>query len=935
MASKSAEKLRKLPTVRLTFEDLKSIASSLNEKRQETAAVDHDQVEDGSRNHASPRSLAEGHQEKTHCHHNVDKQRRGVLSLPVGFRLTESSEHEYHRSSKSVPNIETVQEGKAETFVPYELSSLDTRLSNLLSRDVEGKQVERVMRFQKQLRDECEKIVLEQPDKAYSSDTLQMLWKRGYHQIIEWMRNSVQDSAVLLSFLEDACQFYRQLSVTIQKRNEFTVEEYNPLTTYVQANRKTRMAILMCQKCYICLGDLARYQQQHQSTTDYGLTRKFYLKAQSLVPKNGLAYNQLAVTAVLARHKLDAVYYYMRSLAVSQPYINAREKLIALFEDARRRDKYFVNEQQETKKHGAKVDRKTRRQRQRHQRQIKSVHADDVKEIWVFPTHAVSGDGKEVDVRRKDGGKEETQQQNDTSTMDATRALSSSECALLNKRVTARFILLHGLLFTKVAVEQFDNLLNKFLSDVQVVWNSMPASTNWKTLVEMTAICLFSVWNVSQMDGLGKKAIIAKAEQLGLLVAQVMSSTLLELIKSSENKTIPEAASCFLPALNVWAHVFMENPKTWLYSRLNEVHSFLSSFVGLLNCLLNIDGAVSKRASHYSLILPEDCFLSGFVPLQEIHNEKVMDESASPDSERISKLFELADLLRSTEPCLLAFNGEVYKCVSHQIEANQAETETETEIGDRAEAEVSEEESDDVIVEEEVDDTSSEKEESMVVEAPEEMDGSVSVLIARKQELAARVAQQQRREKGVQEIIEQQKAQKQDTIRIKPKFLVPDTNCFIDELNLIEQLAKAPAYTLAIPLVVFNELDGLAKGTEAPVNAKLAEKVMLHARNGTVFISDCFKSKGSNICLLTSSGNLLSTTVFRLQDSSTVQGNNDDIILESCVQLSERTKSQSASISVQEVVLLTDDRNLRVKALAKNIAVCNMQRFLTLTRMSV
>jgi protein SMG6 len=924
MASRSAAKPKELPTVRVTFEDLKAVASGIGEKGQ-VAALDSNREEDVPRNHASPKSLDKTHQE-TRC---LDKYPRGILRLPVDLRVTGSngsngSNEHWYSGCEGVVDI--TQERKAETFDPLQLSSLDARLSNLLARDIEGKQVEKIMRLQKKLRDECEMVVLEQPDKAHSSDTLQLLWRTGHYQIIEWMRNSVQNSVVFSAFLEDACQFYQYLSVTIQKRNQFTLEEYNPLTTYMQADRKTRIVILMCHKCYICLGDLARYQQQHQSTTDYGLTRKFYLKAQLLVPKNGLAYNQLAVTAVLARNKLDAVYYYMRSLAVSQPYVNAREKLLSLFEDARRRDKYFMNQQDEAKKHVIKADKKNWRQTKSHEKQRKFT--DDVKEIWVFPTHSVSGDGKEVEVREKDGKKDEAQEI-DILAVDAVRPLSSSECALLNKRVTARFILLHGLLFTKVAVEQFDSLLGKFLSDVQMVWNSVPSSTNWKTLVQMTAICLFSVWNVIQMDGPSRDSMIVKAKRLGLLVAKAMSSILFSLIKSSENDIIPETALCFLPALNVWVHVFMEDPKNWLYSGLDEVHSFLSLFAKLLNCLSSVYGAVYKPSSHSSVILVEDQLLSGFVPLRGVHSKKVTDASASPDSERISKLFELADLLLSTKPCLLVFNGEVYECVSDQAKNNKTETELKTGIieGDRVEIELSEE-SDDVIVEE-VEDTASANETTMTAEALEEMDTSVGVLIARKRELAAQVAWLQRREKRVQEIIEQQKAQRRDTIQIKPKFLVPDTNCFIGELYVIEQLVKTQAYTLAIPLVVFNELDGLAKGAEA----KQTEKVMLHARNGAAFISDCFKSKRLNVCLLTSSGNCLNTAVFRMQDSSTIQGNNDDIILESCVQLNERTRSQLASCLVQEVVLLTNDRNLRVKALTKNIAVCNIQRFLTLARM--
>lgn len=39
----------------------------------------------------------------------------------------------------------------------------------------------------------------------------------------------------------------------------------------------------------------------------------------------------------LQKRKLDAVYYYMRSLAASNPILTAKESLMGLFEDAKRK----------------------------------------------------------------------------------------------------------------------------------------------------------------------------------------------------------------------------------------------------------------------------------------------------------------------------------------------------------------------------------------------------------------------------------------------------------------------------------------------------------------------------------------------------------------------------------------------------------------------
>lgn len=41
--------------------------------------------------------------------------------------------------------------------------------------------------------------------------------------------------------------------------------------------------------------------------------------------------------AYLQKRKLDAVYYYMRSLAASNPILTAKESLMSLFEEVKRK----------------------------------------------------------------------------------------------------------------------------------------------------------------------------------------------------------------------------------------------------------------------------------------------------------------------------------------------------------------------------------------------------------------------------------------------------------------------------------------------------------------------------------------------------------------------------------------------------------------------
>jgi len=45
----------------------------------------------------------------------------------------------------------------------------------------------------------------------------------------------------------------------------------------------------------------------------------------------------LSLVVFLQRRKLDAVYYYMRSLAASNPIRTAKESLMSLFEETKRK----------------------------------------------------------------------------------------------------------------------------------------------------------------------------------------------------------------------------------------------------------------------------------------------------------------------------------------------------------------------------------------------------------------------------------------------------------------------------------------------------------------------------------------------------------------------------------------------------------------------
>lgn len=103
---------------------------------------------------------------------------------------------------------------------------------------------------------------------------------------------------------------------------------------------QAKLAVLSCHHCLIFLGDVARYKDDFHLARNWGVVRTWYLNACKLMPKNGKPYNQLAVVAVYANRKLDAVYYYIRSLAVSNPILTAKEKLTTIFHEIQKKVQY-------------------------------------------------------------------------------------------------------------------------------------------------------------------------------------------------------------------------------------------------------------------------------------------------------------------------------------------------------------------------------------------------------------------------------------------------------------------------------------------------------------------------------------------------------------------------------------------------------------------
>lgn len=189
-------------------------------------------------------------------------------------------------------------------------------------------------------------------------------------------------------------EYFKRLLSRLEETYQIKFD--TPINTAEKVTGLTSIALISAQKLFIFLGDLARYKEQVNETSNYGSARSWYLKAREMNPKNGKPYNQLALIAFCSKRKIDAVYYYMRSLMASNPIQSAKESLLSLFDNNRKKYESLEKKRMEDrlKKNKDKAKEK------------ESFHDSNKKrrEIWIRPD---DGTRKKMTLTTKEDSEDE------------------------------------------------------------------------------------------------------------------------------------------------------------------------------------------------------------------------------------------------------------------------------------------------------------------------------------------------------------------------------------------------------------------------------------------------------------------------------------------------------------------------------------------------
>ncbi|KAJ8042812.1 Telomerase-binding protein EST1A [Holothuria leucospilota] len=686
----------------------------------------------------------------------------------------------------------------------------------------------------------------------------------------------------------------------------------------------------------IALGDIARYKEQACGKGNYGRARSWYSKAQKLAPRNGKPYNQLAILALYTRRKLDAVYFYMRSLAASNPFITARESLMTLFEEVRKKIEHKEQEMLRMKK-----EKESRRRQKQHRRYHRGNQEEDSyrKEVWIHY------DGSQSGIKPHELDEDDDDDESDEESTE--RELKRMPPAELNKRFVLSFLNVHGKLFTKIGMEAFSHAVGNLLKEFSTLLSQSPTPITSTRLLQLMAINMFAVENTNVKDERTSSEDLRPylqelAIQFGLdmfiILVQRCSEYLKSDLRNKPDQCLSEDLHEMLPAVKVFADWMMCHPAMWNPPpNVNEEHLMSSidiweTLASFLNVLKDYEefgvDFMPECEDSEEILLPEDHMLSGFVPLlalplKPLYVSKDVDKVLAMDSIRITSLKLFGEFIYGQETPLITFDGSKDCYIS--VAPKMVRPSKQKLHGNSGQYNNEMQGEDDVVVLE------SYEEDGDTIGDGE--DNHISHLRERRYSLEKQLMEQQQKKAKIQQVIEKQRTQRDLIIEINPIYLVPDTNCFIDHLPAIEELIASLRYVMIVPLVVINELDGLSLGGQGG-DPPTSDCVATRAAEAVEFLERLFDVRNKHLKAMTSEGNILDTIVYRSEESKRI-GNNDDLILSCCLHYCDdeprnfMPADRDAPIKLcREVVLLTNDRNLRVKAIQQNVPTRDILAYL-------
>ncbi|KAG7224589.1 hypothetical protein INR49_011342 [Caranx melampygus] len=484
----------------------------------------------------------------------------------------------------------------------------------------------------------------------------------------------------------------------------------------------------------------------------------------------------------------------MRSLAASNPILTAKESLMSLFEEAKRKAEQLERRRRQEHEGGSRGPAVRGRGRGEEGARV---------EIWIRPS------GQAATPSSQRGGSESSR---DSEQDGELGSLSASD---LNKRFILSFLHAHGKLFTKVGMESFPGVVSRVLQEFRTLLHHGPSLLGSTHLLQIITINMFTIHNAHSRgeEGEVRSVLQEQSTALGLGMFALLVQRCTELLRDIPAEPVPMAdgeeegkgeevdgmvkVSAFpldlrelLPSIKVWSDWMLGHPDLWNPPPCSidgspDVWQCLADLCNVLACvdhgelpLYKVDSDEVEGDDELTVLqLKEDRLLAGFVPLlaapqEPCYTDRHTDMAIAADCKRVTVLKYFLEALCGQEEPLLAFKGGKYISVATSPLPNHSMDTR------RRQDSATEKEADDVIVEAESSLSASEGEED--AEEAGDSENDIRQLKARRHALANKLAQQQKRRDKIQAVLQ---TSGQLELEVRPLFLVPDTNGFIDHLE--------------------------------------------------------------------------------------------------------------------------------------------------------
>uniref|UniRef100_W6NCE7 Telomerase activating protein Est1 domain containing protein n=1 Tax=Haemonchus contortus TaxID=6289 RepID=W6NCE7_HAECO len=811
--------------------------------------------------------------------------------------------------------------------------SITSLLTKVQQRDVAA--AEKIVQLSGDLCEIYYDVMLRDIVFTFSMNLEQHLWKQAFYKPIEvfkTMANSPKDSsrtfrAQLLVLINKGIVFYerlialyeKELDVDVQKAALFQFERdenfwdvcLSPNTPDAESSRR-KIALKSCSRHLISLGDLKRYRTLVEGSEDYSGSRTLYLRSAQLWPASGHCYNQLAVVAYFSMlyrsrrrarntpleilsnkrqgHALDEIFFCIRALSAGHPFETARDRLHARLAAMKRKvDKYepLLDIECGEVREDAEL----------------AASADRPYEIWLDTEGANIEADNDVNV---------------------FRSFLDQQPSKLHRRAISYVINTVGLLITKIGMETFPSVSDRAIAQLAALVEQEDSPVTAQQLVQIAALFIYAV----HCNGIAGDEDVCSVQQqqavhalvsvfgvflrpVALRVGEVHSWT-----KGSSE--VPKVVTRVLPAVCVLCEWFSCPLASAIYRTMPSVEPLPTSIVDIdtWHLLANIANELARlqdggemvkietsAASAKTCILPELAYLSSFSNVFPSFPRvlRFADATTETPDTFIPLQIRLAQLLLAAE----YLDGSDLSCFFFCEKTGRFRRSEHVE-GDLRERS----------------------------KAP----------YAQQFEESPRVSTPLTREELLEREMRKHEQLLVVSATVKPVYLVIDTNAFIDQLSAIQKILQCERFRVLIPTTVMEELIDLQHGELSNPRVQGATE---GARQAVTWLREQTRQKNPRLFTLTMRGRRLPIAVVREEAGDDGELVNDDRILRSCVnytQLEPAPESLFSDVKVPQgrempniyrnLVLLTEDRVLNMKAMCQHIPCRTMVRFMKWAKIS-